>query len=1779
MNNNITGGNKDESEQTSYVCETAYSRILRLKLDLIKDVETVYTPQSFKALGSLTGLHALLQKELSDVAISKIEGLVALYLALSEVSSLQGFTSVLTLYAKTHSQASLVSQLKGIAEGLFSEFAPQDSSARPDWLNQMITGLTDWKLLTTSPSFKKVSRVLSLMVTLGVIDSTNFTLGNFEIFAIKASEKQVTAIDFIDALIETTVFFAEGAYQCFLQGSIRPLFFSSSEIVQIEEQYIEKCTEFEYARNGNLEKFEGKSESQFDKELTVLIEKLANLYKTMPSGTEKKIVQTKWEALSKMSAEFAALRVKGGLRKAPFCVKIYGDSGVGKSTFADLTMATVLKANGKPCTSDYIVTLNEKDKHMNTYRSYVTGIKIDDYGSTRSAFWESAPSDWIIKICNNIREAAVMADLANKGKVSIEPSCLTITTNIEDLHAGLTTYNQASILRRAHVHVDLKTRPEYTTNGMLDSQKVIDEFGSLEEVNDIWLIDVKKPVFDKQDFNNWETVHSNISIHEFLSLMVEQSRNHFRSQDIIVDSFKEPSNIIQFCGECDKLTHECECKMEPHFGERIAHVLKTKADSLHVRAHYHSNVVQTKAEDYAVSYLLKMLNHLEDSPYCVWTNWIPTQFLDNGYVKGAILFAGEDFISESVSSYVKKYMAFALIVTMFMYSLSSTLANVVALGFIAFFLCYYGCVVEAKKESYFNAIVAQNGSLHAAFMSARDKHVHYACGLLASLGVLYGVAQVVRALRKSFGVQGSLRPRSVEDVQNRDREANVWAKPQEIAPLRSEKSFTNHKEATRAMRSLLGQMVVDNKFSVCFMVKTGQVMVPKHFLPKETTKAVIHYCKRRIGFILNPKYAVQVGVGDFVLLYVPNTGPLKDSRPFFLEAYPQHPLVCDLIGIDAKGEIFDDYLTWNQVPEVHNGYLSAPGSHYKLGQSKTFAGMCMSVITRGANRAGIVGFHTGGVTGTDRGCGMSVLRHELVAAEVQLLKSNESFMCGTQASEIPEIVMGKNIAISGEVHPKCPSNFIESGDAAIEVYGTVIGRSTYSSEVVETPISKAVEEVTGVKNKWGPPRFKDPVQREDGYVDNQTWKPWYASLEVCSQPSIGFDPEAVEVAMEDYYSGLKEEFQDKIAFWGNDLKPMSEVEIVSGIDGKRFCDAMNSSTSMGYPLNAKKTGYLVDLEPTESNACPRTFVPEIWDEYYKAEALWDEGVCSNQIFGTSLKDEPTPIEKEKVRAIEAAPIVLQLGSRKYYLPIARFLSMNPLLAECAVGINAHGIEWNELAEFISMHGEDRIIAGDYKKYDLTMPAQLIIAAFRIMIKVAQLSGNYTAIDIKRMEAIAFEVCTPLVAYNGTLMRFMGTNPSGQNMTVYINSIVNSLLHRLAFNDIYDAERRADIGVELGLGRPARFRDVVNLLTYGDDAMGSVMEGYDEFNHVSMANYLAANGMQFTMPDKTSDPRPFMNVYDVDFLKRKIAFNPDLGVFVGLLDENSIFKSLHSILKSKAVEPKDVARMNMEGALREWFFYGEKHFEMRREQMSKVATKCRLTSEAFDKGYWDRVEEWKLKYEPHAGVLESPEVPDLMDRDHPIYCGEKVHKNVRTRVVELFNEPESVLRDLYNLSTIMSSTTARITTRACEFILDFRGCVPVDVWDYSDGSVSTIEEPEPIPHENELIEEVKAVLGKPTAEEYVVVAPQFGKGDLVYVNGNTIMVIECKRVIGRHQQFAQKVVDQARKYGAVLRALKPNHTVYSLTYTEFGFQIVDVQGDITFPEKFAHVLDNADIRWA
>jgi hypothetical protein len=247
-----------------------------------------------------------------------------------------------------------------------------------------------------------------------------------------------------------------------------------------------------------------------------------------------------------------------------------------------------------------------------------------------------------------------------------------------------------------------------------------------------------------------------------------------------------------------------------------------------------------------------------------------------------------------------------------------------------------------------------------------------------------------------------------------------------------------------------------------------------------------------------------------------------------------------------------------------------------------------------------------------------------------------------------------------------------------------------------------------------------------------------------------------------------------------------------------------------------------------------------------------------------------------------------------------------------------------------------------------MPAQITMAAFRIFIDIATIAG-YSQRDLKIMHGVATDICYPTVAFNGDLIQYIGSNPSGQNLTVYINGIGNSLLFRCGFRWHYP--------------KAPPFRSCCALGTYGDDAISSVKKEYSGFNHISYAKYLSDRDMKFTMPDKTSTPVPYLHISSCDFLKRKDVFIPELGINLGALDEQSIWKSLHSNLQSKALTREELAATCIDGALRDWFCHGRAVFEQRQKQMAEVARQADISHMCtmLDVSFETQVEAWNARY--------------------------------------------------------------------------------------------------------------------------------------------------------------------------------------------------------------------------
>jgi hypothetical protein len=325
-------------------------------------------------------------------------------------------------------------------------------------------------------------------------------------------------------------------------------------------------------------------------------------------------------------------------------------------------------------------------------------------------------------------------------------------------------------------------------------------------------------------------------------------------------------------------------------------------------------------------------------------------------------------------------------------------------------------------------------------------------------------------------------------------------------------------------------------------------------------------------------------------------------------------------------------------------------------------------------------------------------------------------------------------------------------------------------------------------------------------------------------------------------------------------------------------------------------------------------LPEVRKRIDHFELLARRGERSYPIFTACLKDEPVSLKKAetgKTRVFCAAPFDWSIVVRKYFLSLVRVQQNNPHVFEAASGTIAQSHEWGDIRRYLCKFGDTRMIAGDYKAYDKRMPAVMVLAAFEVMIQLYAVSGMDDE-SLLAMRTIAYDTAFPTVNFNGDLVTFHGSNPSGHSLTVQINSFANSLYMRYCY---------AKLGGDL-----STFKDNVALITYGDDNAMGVSENVPFFNHTAIAATLADMDIIYTMADKEAQSVPYIGIEDVTFLKRSWEFSDDLGDYLCPLDVESVHKMLMYRVESKTeVEEKQMASQ-IRSAHYEFFFRGRVEFD-------------------------------------------------------------------------------------------------------------------------------------------------------------------------------------------------------------------------------------------------------------
>lgn len=1519
-------------------------------------------------------------------------------------------------------------------------------------------GFDEWRVYMDSPIFSHFGALASIMVSFGLFPEHKFDIHGFEVFSVKALDKQMDSFDLVDCVFTTATYFLECGYQL-CHGTLIPFLTTNPDSINsLEENILHLRTHSTKVLLGQYEIDTGLTLAYYQDLLMSTYKQLKQLHEAFAHDrSNREAVARKLDFIVKLMIDFDNQMSLSGMRIAPYSISVYGKSSKGKSSVVMLLAACVLKANGFPCKDKNFCTIQPDDAYFSTFKADTQCVLLDDLANTVTDKTKVNPAERIIQIKNNISYFAPKADLLEKGRIQVKPKVLAVTTNVKDISSHDWSQEPVSVMRRFDVIITVEVRNDFQVDKRLSSQKIkewrdthpVDYiYHTHTDIPDFWLLTVERVAIRKPLVENGPELFEyitcehegkklvNASIYTVMDYLRVESAKHFDNQKILVDANAEIGEKIVFCETCHKLPQRCNCpmprpdpvvsgqpvdptpppsyadfflnrifpkkeieveelspptKMEPH-GIITAVGVATQALGWNATTTYLSKKVSNSVFDLISHYKQqltmdwfdqKVLSLVSDKflydlknrfhiPHTFYWDYAPQFLRDRKSFRAWYYYSTTRRSVEGMQKRIKRYTIYSII-SIILSCLFGwyDLAKIIGIFYVGLLASYISFSLSV------NAVRATWEMSRRPIKSLFDVSKHdFECRTLV-LGVMsiLTASILLKTVRKLYTTyashcvaQGNLIP-CAKNVEERNSEVNVWRHTPMAPPCNpNTKDYTWDQLANAVQKNCVSVTLTYNGFAGCtagVFIDSNFLMIPYHMVcfDKKVCNGMIPEfdCKITRAHIESggsnwtehiTKFSVQrvSPEHDLCILQVHAGGTFKNLTKFYAEITRDtstHVIYRDKFGVinEMIGHVVKKRSFHGDGPyrvDFEGGEVTY--------SSTTFCGMCMAAHISKTKQPSIIGHHIAGFSGTHTGGMITVSREALDAAIQDLTTRTHTFVPHSEGT-FPMERLGKSFDFKSEISSKAPICFIESYNMGL--FGSIGCQTTYKSEIRESEMAPIAEKYLGIKNKWGKPRF------------NPQWRPWYRTMEYMVNPKSGIDAKLLSIAFEDYITPLKTWIRD-YAKYSPSLRPLSDCEIINGIPGCKFVDHMNFQSGIGFPLGGKKTKYL-EGPPGEQ----RWKDPEmIQEEFAKMKACYLSGERYYPIFKACLKDEVTPLDKDKVRVFNASDLMMQYAWRKYALGIIRALSMNPLESEIAVGLNSGGDEWEQLENYVTFDGiaDEFILACDYSKWDLQLPAQLVNAALQVILELAETAGTYSEEDLCIMRGLATDTTYFMCHYNGSLIEAHGGMASGHNLTAHLNSICNALLVRTGFYSLYSSD--------------IAFRDAIHATFYGDDCKAGVKPGFHAFNHHSYRKYLWERlGMKITGCRKDEvDPKEFEHINTTDFLKRTSVFIPEIGCRLGAIDFDSIWRPFYCHGKLSCSKEDHYANA-LRGAKNELFLHGREVFEKYQPILIGIAFDMGLIDPFLYKDFDWHVSEWLNKFGESSIFSQSIDFAPFADSDY------------------------------------------------------------------------------------------------------------------------------------------------------------------------------------------------------
>lgn len=1391
--------------------------------------------------------------------------------------------------------------------------------------------LSDWQKvfeenlprIVNSEILKGINTVLSLFVAIGWVKKIEFSLWGVCIFKTQAMYRTVTMTEVTTEAWKLSKKFLSCIVQFFETGKFSA-FWDDVPKSAFEDMYTRIISEWPLIEVGSTGTIEF---HDFDRQLDDCVQHCLVELRTCKDG-ERAYFSSRLLALRKVAVGRCKQK-KGGIREGPFSYVITGKSSKGKTCIANALGRYVAGVGGYDNSPDNCYTMNEQDKFMSGIATHHTVIFIDDIAQVKSEKATECPLEKIILLINNQPTPATVAEAEKKGQILLDPRVVSATTNVDDLDAHNWVNEPEAILRRFNVHIEQDVKKEYQEDDSerLDTQKIRHMANDLfpdyaifrpyvwvpENKGGSTKMDKKiRQSFKKKYFfgdDEW------IDIKTLLKFMKGKALDHYEGQRAFVAGQRANAEF-NICEECHMPEQLCECtKLDSQAG--LPGVSEVRDWYLAMEERVCSQVDTWLVEFFntRTGYLLLGFNYREQIFEAAWH-----------YATHFFIVLGMAVFSELTGAMYCGTLIFA--------------------SFVVLCALIYFKVMQLRREMMRRWTHCPRPSVWISQLSWETKRK-----ILFAFGGMFAW-KILRRAAAAYFLSLKIKQGGEQDATNNGFQVNEkqWQKDEhpwwgDLGRLFKEKVHKFHvprgyDAATTSDDHIIKMMMKrqcvlekdDGEFCNIVPMESNIWVLPGHVIPEEPMKAIIRRpAGNTASVLLDPAATVKV-TGDLYLWYLPEMGDQKNLTGFLPTAAVKNEkqLDCRMVYSDGYNvKLSDKFLsTYGRVRTSGGGSFKGINYNFPI---DTFNGLCMGTIVGLGKKHHIAGFHLGG-RGREGGAGLLIAEQYFAAKEK--LNTRPSVLFSHSSTPFETQIQDVNVGPLKAPHEKCVTKSLAPG-SKIKILGShTLSASSPSSAVVTSLISTAVASIMKIERKHDKPRDMAAARHKE--------------IDIAGKVDTVFEVKQarLDMAFVDYSSSIVGELPEKEL---KQVRVISNDANLSGLDGVLGVNAINFASSRGFPHKGPKTT-IVNLSDrvVEGISCVRDAPIEIWEEVAALEEKLAAGERINTVFKGSLKDEPTVMTKDKVRVFAACNFAMILLVRKYFLSLAALTQRNQKIFECAVGVVQQSPEWTDIFEHIGKYGWERGIAGDYAKFDARMSSRFMLAAFKLLIIVAEKSGNYSDRDLTIMRGIATEITYPTYDYFGTLVQFFGSNPSGHPLTVIINSIVNSLYMRYAYYTIAEED---------GWWKTPMFREVVSLMTYGDDNIMSVQKGYGAINHTRIASVFADMGIKYTMAEKEAESIPYIHLSTASFLKHFAVWDDELGLYRCPCEEGSIAKMLHSHMKSDVLTSEQSSAEAITNAGLKYFEFGREVYAEKREQLMAVAREAGISGYIRDLPTYDERLDW------------------------------------------------------------------------------------------------------------------------------------------------------------------------------------------------------------------------------